>query len=158
MPNQSPHAYKYSKTCLKRPLKNRQNKDLNDKWKLHAGLKYCRMLPLEHSVILLTCIKRQSVLKKNLVFILSDRLRQVYCTHIYQNLYMFNPTSLYNNVLYRFDKYIYGKIKASIKTFTILYCYILVCILCNATDKTSRKVTVVCILVVSMLKMNGFLM
>ena len=23
---------KYSKTCLKRPLKNRQNKDLNDKW------------------------------------------------------------------------------------------------------------------------------
>ena len=22
----------YSKTCLKRPLKNRQNKDLNDKW------------------------------------------------------------------------------------------------------------------------------
>ena len=23
---------KYSKTCLKRPLKNRQNTDLNDKW------------------------------------------------------------------------------------------------------------------------------
>ena len=23
---------KYSKTCIKRPLKNRQNKDLNDKW------------------------------------------------------------------------------------------------------------------------------
>ena len=23
---------KYSKTCVKRPLKNRQNKDLNDKW------------------------------------------------------------------------------------------------------------------------------
>ena len=23
----------YSKTCVKRPLKNRQNKDLNDKWK-----------------------------------------------------------------------------------------------------------------------------
>ena len=22
----------YSKTCIKRPLKNRQNKDLNDKW------------------------------------------------------------------------------------------------------------------------------
>ena len=22
----------YSKTCLKRPLKNRQNKDFNDKW------------------------------------------------------------------------------------------------------------------------------
>ena len=23
---------KYSKTCVERPLKNRQNKDLNDKW------------------------------------------------------------------------------------------------------------------------------
>ena len=48
---------KYSKTCVKLPLKNRQNKDLNDKLSLNAGQKYCRMLPLEHSVILLTCIK-----------------------------------------------------------------------------------------------------
>ena len=24
--------YSCSKTCVKRPLKNRQNKDLNDKW------------------------------------------------------------------------------------------------------------------------------
>ena len=31
---QNVHVYKesYSKTCVKRPLKNRQNKDLNDKW------------------------------------------------------------------------------------------------------------------------------
>ena len=48
----------YGKTCLKRPLKNRQNKDLNDKWKLNEGRKYCRMLPLEHSAIHLTCLKR----------------------------------------------------------------------------------------------------
>ena len=41
----------YNKTCVKRPLKNRQNKDLNE------GQKYCRMLPLEHSAILLTFIK-----------------------------------------------------------------------------------------------------
>ena len=41
----------YSKTCLKQPLKNIQNKDLNDKWKLNAGRKYCRMLPLKHSAI-----------------------------------------------------------------------------------------------------------
>ena len=26
------NVFHYSKTCLKRPLKNRQNKDLNDKW------------------------------------------------------------------------------------------------------------------------------
>ena len=42
----------YSKTCLKRPLYNRQNKDLNDKWQLNEGQKYCRMLPFEHSAIL----------------------------------------------------------------------------------------------------------
>ena len=47
----------YSKACLKWPLKNRQNKDINDKWYLNEGRKYCRMLPLEHSAILLTCIK-----------------------------------------------------------------------------------------------------
>ena len=30
---QSDHrVFIYSKTCVKRPLKNRQNEDLNDKW------------------------------------------------------------------------------------------------------------------------------
>ena len=28
---------KYSRTCLKPPLKNRQNKGLKDKWKLNEG-------------------------------------------------------------------------------------------------------------------------
>ena len=50
--------YFRGKTCLKRLLKNRQNKDLYAKWFLNEGRKYCRMLPLEHSAILLTCIKR----------------------------------------------------------------------------------------------------
>ena len=35
----------YSKTCVKRPLKKRQNKDLNKNRQLNEGLKYCRMLP-----------------------------------------------------------------------------------------------------------------
>ena len=35
----------------------RQKNDLNNKWMLNAGRKDCRMLPLEHSAILLTCIK-----------------------------------------------------------------------------------------------------
>ena len=35
---------KYSKTCLKRPIKNRQNEDLKDKWQPNEGQKYCRML------------------------------------------------------------------------------------------------------------------
>ena len=46
------------KTCLKRPLKNRQNQGLNMKLYLNGGRKYCRMLPLEHSAILLTLMKR----------------------------------------------------------------------------------------------------
>ena len=36
----------YSKTCLKRPLTNRQHKCLKDRLSLNAGQKYCRMLPL----------------------------------------------------------------------------------------------------------------
>ena len=37
--------YLYSKTCLKRPLKNRQNKDLKKtNGSLYEGRKYCRML------------------------------------------------------------------------------------------------------------------
>ena len=55
--------YIYSKTCVKRSLKNRQNKGLSDKWLLDECRKYCRMLPLEQSAILLTCIKRLLVLK-----------------------------------------------------------------------------------------------
>ena len=41
----------YSKTCVKWPLKHRQNKDLNDPLLLNAGRKCCRMLLLEHSAI-----------------------------------------------------------------------------------------------------------
>ena len=54
-----------SKTCLQWPLKDIQNKALKDKWKLNEGQKYCRMLPLEHFAILMTCTKRSSVLKTN---------------------------------------------------------------------------------------------
>ena len=34
----------YSETCLKQPLKNRQNKGVKAMWYLNAGKKYCRML------------------------------------------------------------------------------------------------------------------
>ena len=45
------------KHALSSPSKEK-NKDLNNKWVLNEGRKYCRMLPLEHSAILLTCIMR----------------------------------------------------------------------------------------------------
>ena len=67
----------YSKTCVKRPLKNRQNKALNDRWLLNEGRKYCRMLPLEHSAILLTCIKRSLGLKPIFGLFESGRVTQV---------------------------------------------------------------------------------
>ena len=55
----------YSKTCLKLPLQNRQNKGLNGKLWLKEGHKYYRMLLLEHSAMLLTCIQRYSILETN---------------------------------------------------------------------------------------------
>ena len=51
------------KTCLKRPVKNRQNRGLNKKWEPNEGQMNCRMLPLEHSAILLTFIKLPFVIK-----------------------------------------------------------------------------------------------
>ena len=61
---------KYSKTCLKRPLKKKPNfgflfewplkTGFKDRLSLNAGQKYCRMLQEGggHSSILLICIKR----------------------------------------------------------------------------------------------------
>ena len=52
----------YSKTCVKRPL-IKGPKCFSDQLSLNAGQKYCRMLQVEHSAILLTCIKLQAVIK-----------------------------------------------------------------------------------------------
>ena len=67
----------YSNPCVKRILKIRQNKDVNDKWKPNEGRKYCRMLRLEHSAIRLTCIKPQLVLKTIFCLFESGRFTQV---------------------------------------------------------------------------------
>ena len=45
-----------SKTCLKQPLKNRQNKGLNDNGSLMKVESIAECSPLEHFAILLTCI------------------------------------------------------------------------------------------------------
>ena len=81
------HEIAYSKKSVKRPLKNRENNDLTDKWYVSEGRKYCRMLPLEHSAILLTCIKQQLVLTFKLWSNESDRFTQIL-------LYMFVNQSL----------------------------------------------------------------
>ena len=59
---------KYSKTCVKWPLLKRPKICFQDQVSLNAGQKYCRMLPLEHSAILLTFIKLPFVIK---TFVLS---------------------------------------------------------------------------------------
>ena len=69
----------YSKTCLKRPLYNRQNKDLNDKWQLNEGQKYCRMLPFEHSAILWPALSDNRSSKTFFGLLESGRLDRVYC-------------------------------------------------------------------------------
>ena len=51
------------KPVLSGHSKNRQNKGLKAVRYLNAGQKYCRMLHGEHSAVLLTCIKRLSVIK-----------------------------------------------------------------------------------------------
>ena len=93
---QSNQQIRYSKTCLKRPLKNRQNKAFNGIWQLNECRKYCRMLPLEHSAILLTCIKRYSVLKTIFVFSLGGRLRPVllYFESHFEHVHDINSTIL----------------------------------------------------------------
>ena len=61
-------GFRYNKTFLRWPPKisikivkkivKRKKDDLRrDKWYLHENRKYCRMISLEHSAILLTCIK-----------------------------------------------------------------------------------------------------
>ena len=59
---------KYSKTCLKRPLKKRAKIGFLDRLSLNAGQKYCRMLRGEHSAMLSTFIKRLLVI---MIFALS---------------------------------------------------------------------------------------
>ena len=53
----------YSKTCVKRSLSKRGKIGFQDQLSLNAGQKYCRMLSLEHSAILLTFFKLPFVIK-----------------------------------------------------------------------------------------------
>ena len=59
---------KYNKTCVERPLSKRPQIGFQDQLTLNEGQKYCRMLPLEYSAILLTFIKLPFVIK---IFVLS---------------------------------------------------------------------------------------
>ena len=58
----------YSKTCVKWPLSKGPKIGFQDQLSLYAGQKYCRILPLEHYVILSTYIKLPFVIK---IFVLS---------------------------------------------------------------------------------------
>ena len=66
---------KYSKTGVKKTKIGFQYQ-----LSLNADQKYCRMLPMEHSAVLLTFIKLPFVIK---IFVLSI-LHRFYCTCVYQ--------------------------------------------------------------------------
>ena len=68
-------ALPYSKTCLKRPLKNKDKSWFSDRLSLNACQKCCRMLP--QSAVLSTCTKLPFVNKIFVLSFLSGRLRQV---------------------------------------------------------------------------------
>ena len=59
----------YSKTCVKRPLSKRQEIGFQDQLSLNECWKYCRMLQVEHSAILLTFIKLPFVIRIFVLFI-----------------------------------------------------------------------------------------
>ena len=60
--------FKYSKICLKRPLKKKTKIGFQDQLSLNAGQKFCRMLQREHSAIRSTFFKLPSVIK---IFVLT---------------------------------------------------------------------------------------
>ena len=68
---------KYSETCLKRPLKHRQNKGLKDNGSLMKVKSIAECSKREHSAIFSTCISNNRSLKPIFGLLLSDRLRQV---------------------------------------------------------------------------------
>ena len=68
---------RYSKTCLKQPLKKRTKIGFQDRLSLNAGQNYCRMFQLEQSAIFLTYIKLSFVFKIFFCLFLSGRLRWV---------------------------------------------------------------------------------
>ena len=86
--------YCTSKTCSKQPLKNRQTKVLKTNGSLMKVEKYCRMLPLEHTAMLLICIKQalsdNRSWKTIFIFFLSGRLRQVLLYFFFVFLYEIN--------------------------------------------------------------------
>ena len=96
---------KYSKTCLKRPLKKKAKIGFQDRLSLNAGPKYCRLLQGEQSAILSTFINLPFVIKIFVLFIFvwplktsytvcdkaptnlfnTETSKNVCCTHISEN-------------------------------------------------------------------------
>ena len=108
------YRYRYSKTCLKPPLKQNTKIGFQDRLSLNAGQKYCRMLQGEHSAcfrpslsyhflqkycrmlqgehsaILSTFIKLPFSIKTFVLLFLSGCLRQalLYSVKIYRKIAM----------------------------------------------------------------------
>ena len=67
----------YSQTCLIRPQKVEQFRNIIDRWSLNAVHKYCRKLRKELSAVLMDCIKWTPVYNGTKMFYFCGRLIQV---------------------------------------------------------------------------------
>ena len=79
LPDYVLHQRLYSKTCVKRSLSKRPKIGFQDHLALNAGQQHCRLLQVEHSAILSTCIKLPFAIKIFVCLLLSGRFTQVYC-------------------------------------------------------------------------------
>ena len=72
---------RYSKTCLKGPLKKETKIGFQDQSSLNGGQMYCRMLHGEHSAILSTFIKLPFVMKTFVLSVFEWPLRTGFTVH-----------------------------------------------------------------------------
>ena len=90
------YLIKYSKTCLKRPLKKNIKIGFKDQLKLNAGQKYCRILQGEHSAIFSTFIKVPFVINILVLSIFQWQLKTGFTVH---GVISLTDTTLYEKLI-----------------------------------------------------------
>ena len=74
---------RYSKTCLKGPLKKNTKNGFQYRLSVNAGQKYCRMLQGEHSAIILTFSKLPFSIKTFVLSVFKWPLKTGFTVELY---------------------------------------------------------------------------
>ena len=98
-------GFQYSKTCVKQPLSRRPKIGFQDQLSLNAGQKYCRMLPLEHSAILLTLIQLPFIIKI-VYFVYHLSLRYLFCPFLIEWPF-YTGFTVYKGLTYLYQMLLY---------------------------------------------------